>query len=162
MKKGKKQMTGIQMLSDIYGLNVTADPTMAFLSIVCCCMGEEEVKEFFGFSSWEYDRIFADADGDCLKRWHRSPKMAFNTMDAHMEKQDLDDCQVFLSSFLLGWLRNQYLCDLAEEVETLTGEDIFDRLEEDGFKVSEQDLDIIGRLMWEHVAEIYESQQITA
>ena len=96
---------------------------------------------------------------DCRKRWHRSPKMAFKTMDSHMEKLDLDDCQVFLSSFLLDWVRNQYLCDLVEETEAITGKDIFYGLEEDEFQVSEQDLDIIGQLMWEHVADIYESQQ---
>ena len=162
MKKNKKETTGVQMLSDIYGLDVTADSTLAFLSIVCCCMREEEVKEFFGFSSWEYDRIFTDAEGDCIKRWHRSPKMAFKTMDAHMEKQDLDDCQFFLSSLLWAWVRNQYLCDLAEEVEALTDEDIIDGLGVDGFQVSEEDLDIVGELMFCHVADIYEAQNMTA
>lgn len=161
MKKNQKQI-GIQILSERYGLNVKADPTLAFLSIVCCCMSKTEVKEFFGLSDWEYNRIFDEKTEECSKRWHRSPKMAFRTLESHMEKQDLDDCQFFLSSFLLGWVKNQYLCDLAEEVEALTGEGIFDNLEEGEFLVSEQDLDIIGQLMWEHVADIYESQQMTA
>ena len=56
MKKNQKQI-GLQILSDFYGLNVTANPTLAFLSIVCCCMSKEEVKEFFGLSNWEYNRI---------------------------------------------------------------------------------------------------------
>lgn len=161
MKKNQKQI-GLQILSERYGLNVKANPTLAFLSIVCCCMSQTEVKEFFGLSDWEFNRIFDEKTEECSKRWHRSPKMAFKTLESHMEKQDLDDCQIFLSSFLLGWVKNQYLCDLAEEVEALTGEDIFDSLEEDEFLVSEQDLNIIGQLMWEHVVDIYESQQMTA
>lgn len=158
MKKNKKETTGIQMLSDIYGLDVTADSTLAFLSIVCCCMREEEVKEFFGFSSWEYDRIFTDAEGDCIKRWHRSPKMAFKTMDAHMEKQDLDDCQYFISFLLWGWIRNEYLMELGEEMEDITGDTIIDNLDDEyDFEVSEKDLDIVGHLMFKHLDEISEN-----
>ena len=161
MKKNQKRI-GLQILSDFYGLNVTENPTLVFLSIVCCCMSRTEVIEFFGLSDWEYNRIFDEKTEDCSKRWHRSPRMAFKTLDSHMEKQNLDDCQVFLSSLLWAWVRSQYLCDLAEEVEALTEKDIFDCLEEDEFHLSEQDLDIVGKLMWEHVAGLYESQQVTA
>lgn len=161
MNKNQKQI-GLQILSERYGLNVKANPTLAFLSIVCCCMSQTEVKEFFGLSDWEYNRIFDEKTEECSKRWHRSPRMAFKTMDAHMEKQDLDDCQFFLSFLLRKWVRNQYLCDLAKEVEALTDEDIFDGLGEDEFQVSEEDLDIVGELMFCHVADIYEAQNMTA
>ena len=153
MNKKNTQMAGIQMLIDCFGLDVTSNPSLGFLAIMCCRLGTWELKDLCGLSNWEYHRIFEDDPEEGI-RWHRSAKLAFNTIDAHMEKQNLDDCQYFISFLLWSWLRNEYLMELGEEMESITGDAIVDNLDDEYvFDVSEQDLNIVGLLMLEHVQE---------
>ena len=144
-------MTGIQMLSDFFELDVIKNPTLGFLSIICILLSTVGLKDLCGLSNWEYNRIFEDNPEDGV-RWHRSAKLAFNTIAAHMEKQNLDDCQFFISYLLREWLRNEYLMELGDEMESITGEDIIDYID-DEYEVSAEDLDIVGLLMFRHLAE---------
>lgn len=153
MKKNNKQMIGIEMLSDFFELDVIKNPTLGFLSIICILLSTVGLKDLCGLSNWEYNRIFEDNPVDGV-RWHRSAKLAFNTIEAHMGKQNLDDCQFFISYLLWGWLRNEYLMELGEEMESVTGEAILDNLD-DEYEVSAKDLDIVGQLMFKHLDETH-------
>lgn len=158
MKKNQKQMNGIQMLSDFFELDVIKNPTLGFLSIICISLTTRGLKDLCGFSNWEYNRIFEDNPEDKV-RWHRSAKLAFNTIEAHMEKQNLDDCQYFISFLLWGWLRNEYLMELGEELENITGEAIIDNLDDEyEYEVSEEVLDIVGKLIFMHLEETHNSK----
>lgn len=153
MKQNSKKKNGIEMLSDFFGLDLIKNPTLGFLSIICIRLSTMGLKDLCGLSTWEYNRIFED-NPDKDVRWHRSAKLAFSTIDAHMEKQNLDDCQYFISYLLWGWLRNEYLMELGEEMENVTGEAILDNLD-DEYEVSEIDLDIVGQLMFKHLDETH-------
>ena len=157
MKKNNKQMTGIQMLTEFFELDVIQNPTLGFLSIICILLSTRGLKELCGFSNWEYSRIFEE-NPERGVRWHRSSKLAFKTIEAHMEKQNLDDCQYFISFLLWSWIRNEYLMELGEEMEGITGDTIIDNLDDEyDFEVSEKDLDIVGHLMFKHLDEISEN-----
>ena len=153
MKKNKKEMTGIQMLSEFCGLDVTINPTMSFLALVCHCLSKGELKDFFGLSTWEYNRIFKDDYKDGF-RWIRSPRMAFKTLEGHGAKQNLNPYQDELSFFLWMWIRSEYLKELVGEMENITEEAIMDEFcEEYGFKLSKEELNEVGLLMLAHFAE---------
>lgn len=155
MKKNKKQMIGIQMLSEFCGLDVTINPTMSFLALVCHCLSRGEVKDLFGLSTWEYNRIFKEDFKDGF-RWIRSPRMAFKTLQEHGTKQNLDPYQDELSFFLWQWIRSEYMGALVEELEDITEEAILDEhCEEFEFSLSVEDLNEVGLLILAHAEEAY-------
>ena len=121
-------------------------------------MKKEDVQDFTGLTEWEYNRIFYEHPEDCLKRLHRSPKMAFKTLEARLAKQNLDPCQETFSIHLWNWIRDEYLCELADEVEQLIEENIFqDISEKDGFVICEDELNEVGLLMLMHIMEQQDS-----
>ena len=155
MKKSKKQMIGIQMLSEFCGLDVTINPTMSFLALVCHCLSRGEVKDLFGLSTWEYNRIFKEDFKDGF-RWIRSPRMAFKTLQEHGAKKNLDLYQDELSFFLWQWIRSEYMGALVEELEDITEEAILDEhCEEFEFSLSVEDLNEVGLLILAHAEEVY-------
>ena len=155
MKKNKKQMIGIQMLSEFCGLDVTINPTMSFLALVCHCLSRGEVKDLFGLSTWEYNRIFKEDFKDGF-RWIRSPRMAFKTLQEHGAKQNLDPYQDELSFFLWQWIRSESMGALVEELEDITEEAILDEhCEEFEFSLSVEDLNEVGLLILAHAEEAY-------
>ena len=155
MKKNKKQMIGIQMLSEFCGLDVTTNPTMSFLALVCHCLSRGEVKDLFGLSTWEYNRIFKEDFKDGF-RWIRSPRMAFKTIAQHGAKHNLDPYQDELSFFLWLWIRSEYLGELVAELEDIAEEANVDELcEEFEFNMTEEDINEVGLLMLAHVHETY-------
>ena len=158
MKKDKNQLTGIQILCGCFDLkeSMANDPTKAFLGIVCCGMTRDQLKDYCGFSDWEYDRIFCD-DPETNSRWYRSLKMAFQTMDAHMNKQNLDDCQYYISFLLWSWIRDEYLNELGDEMENVVGESVIDSLDNElGFEADKTDLNIVGELMLVHFVDTHD------
>ena len=162
MKKNKKEMTGVQMLSEYCGHDVTTNPTMYFLAIVCRCLSSEEVKDLFGLSNWEYKRIFKD-DFKEGYRWLRSAKRSFKTLDKHIMKQNLDACQDELSQHLWGWARGMYIYELSEALEESLWENPLEGREDNfEFNISAEELNEIGLLIMLHYEEATNPETIIA
>ena len=136
---------GMEMLSDFMQVEASANPTLAFGSLILLCRftKKDDIRRLFGLNEKDYHRIFGEDKGNDA-RHIKTTLLANQTLLSHLQKESLTVGQHKWCTLLWRLMKADTLADLAEQFNITTEMNLEDKypklFDEKAFEITYEEL----------------------